>query len=91
MAEESIENLGSSGKGNLLPGITIVAFALAAILGDVAVRRGNRIGIYGFAAFGFLGGFATARNPQSPAFASWVLASRNFTSFDASFLASMFV
>ena len=29
------------------------------------------IGVVGFAAFGVLGGFTTARNPQSPAGASW--------------------
>ena len=71
VAEESIENLGSSGKSNLLPGITLVSVAIAAWLGDIAMRRGNRIAMYGFLGFGLLGGFATARNPQSPAAASW--------------------
>jgi len=71
VAEQSIENLGSSGKGSLLPGITVVAFVLAAVLGDAAMRKGNRVGVAAFAAFGLLGGFATARNPQSPAIASW--------------------
>ena len=71
VAERSIEDLGTAGKGNLLPGITIVSFLLAAGLGSFALRRGTRYGVAGFAAFGLLGGFATARNPQSPALASW--------------------
>ena len=70
-AEESIESLGTAGKGNLLLGITIVSFVLAAFIGDVALRRGDRFGIVAFAAFGLLGGWATARNPQSPLVASW--------------------
>ena len=70
-AEESIESLGSAGKGNLLLGITIVSFLLAALLGEVALRRGDRFGVAGFATFGLLGGWAVARNPQSPFFASW--------------------
>ena len=70
-AEESIESLGSAGKGNLLLGITIVSFLLAALIGEVALRRGDRFGVAGFAAFGLLGGWAVARNPQSPFFAGW--------------------
>lgn len=71
VAEESIENLGSSGKSSLLPGITLTALTIGAILGDLSKRVSLRIGIVGFALFGLLGGFTTARNPQSPALASW--------------------
>lgn len=74
-AEESIENLGSAGKGNLLRGITLVSFLIAAVLGDLSTRRTLRIGGAGFVAFGLLGGWATARNPQSPAIGSWFWAS----------------
>lgn len=70
-AEESIENLGSAGKGNLLRGITIISFLIAAVLGDQSARRTRKIGVWGFVAFGLLGGWATARNPQSHAFGSW--------------------
>jgi len=73
-AEESIENLGSAGKGNLLRGITVVSFLIAAALGVCSVRRGPRVGVMGFALFGLLGGWATARNPQSPAVAAWLWA-----------------
>ena len=44
-AEESIENLGTAGKGNLLLGITIVAFLLAGLLGEQALKRGDRVGV----------------------------------------------
>ncbi|MEO0492280.1 MAG: molybdopterin-dependent oxidoreductase [Actinomycetota bacterium] len=70
-AEESIESLGSAGKGNLLLGITLVAFLLAGMLGEQALKRGDRFGVLGFAAFGLVGGWAVARNPQSPFVASW--------------------
>ncbi len=70
-AEESIENLGSTGKASLLPGITIVALLVAAALGNASLRVSRRIGVWGFTAFGLLGGFTTARNPMSPALASW--------------------
>ena len=53
--EESIENLGSSGKASLLPGITIVALLAAAALGNASLRISRRIGIAGFTAFGLLG------------------------------------
>ncbi len=70
-AEESIENLGTAGKGNLLLGITVVSFLLAAVIGEVSLRRGDRFGVVGFAGFGLIGGWATARNPQSPFVSSW--------------------
>lgn len=72
LIEESIEGLGSSGKAWLLPGITITALLLAALLGEAALRLSRWIGIGGFVAFGLLGGFTTARHPQSPAVASWI-------------------
>lgn len=72
IAQTSIENLGSEGKGSLLAGIAIVAFVIAAVLGHLSMRVDRRIGVAGFAAFGLLGGFTTARNPQSPAVAGWV-------------------
>jgi len=71
IAEWSIEDLGSAGKGNLLPGITIVSFLIAAALGDLSLRKTRKWGLLGFLAFGLFGAFAAARNPQSPAFASW--------------------
>ncbi|MDE0699537.1 MAG: molybdopterin-dependent oxidoreductase [Acidimicrobiaceae bacterium] len=70
-AEESIENLGPTGKASLLPGITIVALLAAAALGNASLRISRKIGVMGFAAFGILGGFTTARNPSSPALQSW--------------------
>jgi len=75
-AEWSIEDLGSAGKGSLLPGITVAALVLAALLGDLSYRRSVRIGLIGFAAFGLFGAFATARNPLSPDAAAvvWSLA-----------------
>ncbi len=74
VARESIENLGSSGKSSLLPGITITALLLGAVLGDLSKQASSRIGIAGFVVFGLLGGFTTARNPVSPAVASWIWA-----------------
>ncbi|MEM7141603.1 MAG: molybdopterin-dependent oxidoreductase [Actinomycetota bacterium] len=71
LVQENIENLGTRGKSWLLPGITITALLIAALLGDLSKRVSMKIGIVGFAAFGVLGGFTAARNPQSPAFASW--------------------
>ena len=72
VAEWSIEDLGSAGKGSLLPGIAAAAFLTAAVLGDIAHRRSLRAGLVGFAAFGVFGAYATARNPFSPGFASVV-------------------
>jgi len=47
VARESIENLGSSGKAWLLPGITITAILLGAALGDASKRISLRIGVVG--------------------------------------------
>lgn len=74
VAQESIENLGSGGKSSLIPGITITALLIGGLLGYLSQRISLRIGVAGFAAFGLLGGFTTARNPQSPAVASWIWA-----------------
>jgi DMSO/TMAO reductase YedYZ molybdopterin-dependent catalytic subunit len=74
LVRANIENFGSNGKAWLLPGITIVALLLGAVLGDLSARVSKRIGVAGLAAFGLLGGFTAARNPQSPAVASWIWA-----------------
>jgi DMSO/TMAO reductase YedYZ molybdopterin-dependent catalytic subunit len=71
IAEWSIEDLGSAGKGSLLPGITLVSFLIAAMLGDISLLRSRRWGVLGFIAFGVFGAFAAGRNPQSPTIASW--------------------
>jgi len=68
----SIETLGTNQKPVLLTGITITAFVLGAILGDLSNRRHRLIGPIGFGLFGLLGGWTAARNPLSPAFASWL-------------------
>ena len=73
-ARASIENLGSNGKAWLVPGITITALLLGAVFGDLSKHVSPRIGAIGFGLFGLLGGFTTARNPQSPAVASWIWA-----------------
>jgi DMSO/TMAO reductase YedYZ molybdopterin-dependent catalytic subunit len=70
----SIETLGSNQKSVLLTGITIVALLFGGVLGDLCNRRSRLIGPLGFAAFGLLGGWAAARNPMSPAVASWITA-----------------
>ena len=71
VVEWSIEDLGSAGKGNLLPGITLISFLVAAKLGDVSLRTSRLWGVLGFTAFGFFGAFAAGRNPQSPTVAGW--------------------
>ena len=70
----SIETLGSNQKGVLLTGITVVALLLGGVLGDLSNRRNRLIGPAGFAVFALLGGWSAARNPLSPAVASWVTA-----------------
>ncbi|MEQ8840146.1 MAG: molybdopterin-dependent oxidoreductase [Acidimicrobiales bacterium] len=74
VATESIDTLGSGGKSALLPGIAITALVIGAVLGDLSKRVSSHIGTAGFVVFGLLGGFTGARNPQSPAVASWVWA-----------------
>ena len=45
-------------------------------LGEQALKRGDRFGVGGFFAFGLLGGWAAARNPQSSFIAGWFWAPR---------------
>jgi len=66
VARESIENLGSAGKGNLVLGITVTALLIAGLLGRLSLTRHIRLGLVGFAGFGILGAWAVARNPQTP-------------------------
>ena len=68
----SIETLGTNQKSVLLTGITILAFVFGAVLGDLSRRRHRLIGPIGFGLFGILGGWTAARNPLSPAVASWL-------------------
>ena len=70
----SIANLGSSQKTVLTAGITLTALLLGGALGRLALRGRVQTMRVGFAAFGVVGGWAAARNPFSPAFASWLVA-----------------
>ena len=70
----SIENLGASQKTALTVGIVVLSLAICALLGRVAARGLRRVTIGGFALFGLVGGWAAARNPMSPALASWLVA-----------------
>jgi len=71
LVAEGIENAGTNQKVILLGGITVVALLVGAALGRASQTVSRWVGPIGFAAFGVLGGFATARNPLSPAVASW--------------------
>ncbi len=70
----SIDNLGSNQKWVLLTGITVVTLLAGGVLGRAAVRGRRDLVFGGFAAFGLLGGWATARNPFSSAAVSWLVA-----------------
>ena len=70
----SIANIGASQKSVLLVGIVVLSLAICGILGRVAARGRRRVAVGGFAVFGLIGGWAAARNPLSPAPASWVVA-----------------
>ena len=70
----SIENLGSSQKTVMLTGITITTLLLGGVFGEISARGRRRMGVGGFVAFGLIGGWATARNPFSPALGSWFVA-----------------
>lgn len=70
----SIESIGSAQKTVLLVGITIVAILVGGLLGRLSQTVHRAIGPVGFGAFGLFGGYATARNPLSPAAASWIWA-----------------
>ncbi len=71
IASLGIEAAGTADKPILLWGISIVTILIGALLGEASVRFGKRVGIAGFVAFGLFGGFVVARNPVSPALASW--------------------
>ncbi len=69
----SIANFGASQKTLLTAGIIFVSLALGGALGRSAARGRPRVTLAGFALFGLLGGWATARNPISPALGSWIV------------------
>ncbi len=70
----SISNVGSAQKTLLIAGVVVVSLAVCGILGRLAARGGRLAAVGGFALFGLVGGWAAARNPQSPAGASWLVA-----------------
>ena len=70
----SIANFGASQKSLLTAGIIVTTLAVGGVLGRFAARGRPRVTLAGFALFGLLGGWATARNPISPAAGSWVVA-----------------
>ncbi len=70
----SIANLGASQKTVLTAGIVVLTLVLGGLLGRSAVRGDRGVALGGFAAFGLVGGWAAARNPLSPAAASWLVA-----------------
>ena len=70
----SIANIGSAQKTLLVTGVVVVSLAVCGILGRLAARGGRLAAVGGFALFGLVGGWAAARNPQSPAGASWLVA-----------------
>ena len=69
----SIANFGASQKTLLTAGIIFVSLVLGGALGRSAARGRPRVTLAGFALFGLLGGWATARNPISPALGSWIV------------------
>ena len=69
----SIDNFGTSQKTLLTVGIVIGTLALGGVLGRFAARGRPRVTLAGFALFGLLGGWTAARNPLSPAVASWIV------------------
>ena len=70
----SISNVGSAQKTLLVAGVVVVSLAVCGILGRLAARGRPLAAVGGFALFGLVGGWAAARNPQSPAGASWLVA-----------------
>ena len=70
----TIDNLGDSQKGALTTGIVVLSLAICGLLGRAAVRGRRAVAVGGFALFGLVGGWAAARNPLSPAVASWAVA-----------------
>ena len=70
----SIANLGASQKTVLKVGIVVLSLAICGLLGRLAARGRRSVAVGGFALFGLIGGWAAARNPLSPAGASWLVA-----------------
>ena len=70
----SISNVGTAQKTLLVVGVVVVSLALSGFVGYLAARRGRLAALGGYALFGLVGGWAAARNPQSPALASWLVA-----------------
>ena len=70
----SIANVGSIQKTLLTGGIVVASLLVGGWLGRMAARGHRHIIEIGFALFGVVGGWAAARNPFSPALASWVVA-----------------
>ena len=69
----SISNVGSSQKPLVAAGIVIVSMLAAGVLGRSAAAGRRRGALIGFAVAGLLVGWATARNPMSPAVGSWIV------------------
>ncbi len=91
VAKWSIEQLGTSGKGNLSEGIVVVTLLLAGWLGEISYRRTRLIGIAAFAAFGVFGAYVTARNPFSKAQSAigWSLVAAGLGIFTLHFLVGL--
>ena len=70
----SIANLGASQKTVLTVGIVVLSLAICGLFGRLATRGRGVAAVAGFAVFGLIGGWAAARNPLSPALASWLVA-----------------
>jgi DMSO/TMAO reductase YedYZ molybdopterin-dependent catalytic subunit len=69
----SIETFGASQKAVLVTGIVAISLLLGGLFGVVARRRFGW-GAAGFAAFGLVGGWASARDPLTPAAWAWFAA-----------------
>ena len=70
----SIANLGASQKTMLTVGIVVLSLAICGLFGRLATRGRGVAAVAGFGVFGLIGGWAAARNPLSPALASWLVA-----------------
>ena len=70
----TIDNLGNYQKSALTAGIVVLSLVICGLLGRAAARGRSSVAIGGFALFGLVGGWAAARNPLSPAVASWIVA-----------------
>ena len=70
----SIANVGASQKSVLTVGIVVLSLVICGILGRAAARGRRLAVVAGFTLFGLVGGWTAARNPLSPAVASWLVA-----------------